>query len=279
MRHEEYTLLCETCGYVVDGLPADGPCPECGRSVRSSQPESRKGTAWQRNASLGTWIRTGWATLRHPRQTFGKLRIEPEKLGTLLIANSFIASGLAMLPVWMAAIQDATEWFRRSNNASESLILVLGSVLWISTVVAVTWLVAFAVVGLLGLVERSGLRFIGRWHRWRVTRYVADSVCCQASYGWVVAGTLFGMAISIPLFIPARSLRGWFGREWHEWTLGLMSGLMLLGLLVFETLVYIGVRRCKFANRARPTNPTPAEASIGHAGASDAKPAMTPPGA
>ena len=35
---DEYTLLCERCGYIIEGLPTDNPCPECNRPIALSLP-------------------------------------------------------------------------------------------------------------------------------------------------------------------------------------------------------------------------------------------------
>ncbi|MEZ6318065.1 MAG: hypothetical protein R3B49_04810 [Phycisphaerales bacterium] len=48
---DEYTVLCERCGYVVEGLDPAGACPECGKPIAESLPERRVGTPWQRARS------------------------------------------------------------------------------------------------------------------------------------------------------------------------------------------------------------------------------------
>lgn len=282
MRRKENTLLCELCGYVIDGLPADGPCPECGRSVRSSQPESRKGTAWQQHSTWSSWASTGGSVLRHPRRTFDEVRLGAGSDRRLLTRNVLLSASLAAAPIWIDVGIKLWDVLNTASDRSPVTRLIIGVLLAVM-ILAGSWIAAYVALLALTAIERIGLRTIGRMHQWRVTPRIAASVCALASYGWVVAGLLVGTAISIRLFIPARHLSEWFGRNWHEWTLGLIGGLMLMGLLVFETLVYIGVRRCKFANRARAEITPPEEfstseaTSAGHQAASE--PARTPPDA
>jgi hypothetical protein len=43
----ENDLLCEQCGYTLNGLPLEGNCPECGKPIRESVGEHRKLPAWE----------------------------------------------------------------------------------------------------------------------------------------------------------------------------------------------------------------------------------------
>jgi hypothetical protein len=46
----ETDLLCEACGYMLNGLPSDGNCPECGKPVEfSTAPVARQPSAWERD--------------------------------------------------------------------------------------------------------------------------------------------------------------------------------------------------------------------------------------
>ena len=47
----ETDVLCEHCGYVLNGLPPGSNCPECGRPAADSDPALRTPTAWEKSAA------------------------------------------------------------------------------------------------------------------------------------------------------------------------------------------------------------------------------------
>ena len=53
----ETDLLCEFCGYTLNGLPPDGRCPECGRAVADSLGAQRHPPAWESPAPPPAWAR------------------------------------------------------------------------------------------------------------------------------------------------------------------------------------------------------------------------------
>jgi hypothetical protein len=64
-------LLCESCGYTLNGLPEGGLCPECGASILESTSGSpRTPPAWERRldgrSRFGAFIETSREVLFHP---------------------------------------------------------------------------------------------------------------------------------------------------------------------------------------------------------------------
>ena len=96
---ESSDVLCERCGYVLNGLPAGGRCPECGTPVAESLGIGRLPTPWDVSASPGPnrtkgFIRTCAAVIRHPSRFYRTLATR----GSLGSARSF-----AQLNWWIAA--------------------------------------------------------------------------------------------------------------------------------------------------------------------------------
>ena len=69
-------LLCERCGYLLNGLPPDTNCPECGEPVADSTIHSpRRPPPWEsgRDRGVGRFQATALSVLRSPRQFFRHL--------------------------------------------------------------------------------------------------------------------------------------------------------------------------------------------------------------
>ncbi|MFM9996864.1 MAG: hypothetical protein ACKVU4_13815 [Phycisphaerales bacterium] len=244
----EFTLLCERCGYVVEGLPGDGPCPECGTPIADSLPDRRRGSPWQQRAGFASWLRTGILMLRHPVRAWAVIRIESTCIGWAQVNRGVAAALIAI--VTSARVTRATvgppapEFLRWCYWAVVSLVLTL-----LFTIV----------LRLLTAVEHRGVRFFGARRGWRVTHTVADAVCAHASVGWLVAGVLFGAGAIIVDSGLARQTAAAIGRPIlapTPWLRYFPPGLgFFAGLLVFEFLVYFGVRHNRYANRSTSGGP------------------------
>jgi hypothetical protein len=106
---------------------------------------------------------------------------------------------------------------------------------------------------MLTLIEARGVSFFSKRRHWRVPIDLSLAICAHAAATWwiacagVVAGLLLGVQIENALssFTSGNSVFAALVP-----TSGPLLGF-ILGMLVFETLVYIGVRECKFANRPK----------------------------
>lgn len=253
-------LLCEGCGYVLEGSRDRAACPECGKPVAESLPESRVGTPWQQRPSLSAWLLTAWQTVRHPARTFDRVRIDPDARWRdegLRWDNLIAASFLGVLVLMLG----------HASSFGEA-VLAFGVAVVFAPVV---------VLPLLALtdLERIGIGFIGQRRGWRIDAVVSRVVCAHASVGWIVATVLSALAylVSWPVYhavrraFSANSRAGGPARPaapsvWGEFIDWVPMALPFLGfaagMLAFELLVWIGVRRCKYANRPmvrRPDRP------------------------
>jgi len=249
-------LLCETCGYRLTALPTDSVCPECGTPIAASLPAQRIGTRWQRRPGLTSWARTNWDVLRHPNVTFRFLRLVPVGWRLLLAINLLIAAFLLVEPYAGTFIGDPLRNTRAFNNPSAVALYAFSLV---SRTVGAGLL-------LLGLtyVECLGIRFFAARRGWRITPHAAWQICAHASIGWVLMALLPLLALAL-LF----TLNLFFGTEMSRWTsrtinlrqyvgftstvgevaaIGLTLAAYAVGLVIFETLVYAGVRRCRYGN-------------------------------
>ena len=245
---DEYTLLCERCGYVIEGLVRDANCPECGTPIAESLPERRAGSAWQQHPSPGALVRTSWHTLRHPRRTLSELRFD-ERKGLDLGAQYALLTGLWLtlslsLPLFLIRILGLVGGSGEGRTLLAALVLALGGL-------GVVLLLGFGiaiVIAALTATERFGLRFLANRHGYRITRPIANAITAHGSVGW-----LAGSLVASPVLMTGWTLSVTGKTEVQPvvW-FGLAGLIFLAGFLFFETFAWLGLRRLKYANTPRP---------------------------
>lgn len=227
-------LLCERCGYVLDATPREGMCPECGKPVAESLPERRVGSAWQERPTWSSLARTAWLVHRRPGGVWDLLRTTAHDQSP---AN--VGCTLATLPaVLMVGLHVPRPTSLESFALAALALYVLFSVCWL-------------VLYLLTYIETRGVEFFSKRRGWRVPRELAWAICSHAALAWWVATTILTVTVWqaeslerwVSFVLPA-SLRAAFPPVRYVVPLAAFA----FGMLVFETLVYQGVRACRFAN-------------------------------
>lgn len=211
---DEFTLLCERCGYVIEGLDPDGACPECGKAIAESLPERRVGTAWQQRPSPTSLLRAWTITTLRPRRTLDTLRVDGANGARLARWTA-----LVVLPLW-------------------PLVMLL------------TW------------IEVLGIQHFGRQRGSRVTPGLAWSICGHGAVGWAISGVGFWVGVALIGMGIGQSMNYYTDPNYDPVVasrligvgIGIGGALMLGGFLFFEFFAWLGLRRCRFANRAKPTD-------------------------
>lgn len=247
---DEFTLLCGRCGYVIEGLPGDGACPECGKPISESLPEARVGSPWQQGARQSSWVRTASALVRRPRETFDRVRIERVRSDELLLRSLLLAA------IIMAAAAGLTTFASMATLGSSARgpraeLWWVGSALFAVFLMVTGTVGALTLLAVLTVVEQAGIRVYGRTRKWRITPDVAFVICSHAAIGWTIGA--LGMLIGV---LGEWAYRQFFGGSGLVTRFLSIPAGFLFAMLCFEILVFIGMRRCKFANRPRPTPST-----------------------
>jgi hypothetical protein len=103
---DESHWLCEGCGYVLDGLPADSRCPECGKPTRESAGELRTPPLWERPRDAGLFRRFAITTAQvilHPSGFYRSLSTRGSRAESAAFARIhwMIASILFGIAAWL----------------------------------------------------------------------------------------------------------------------------------------------------------------------------------
>lgn len=212
-------LLCETCGYPLDGLPPAGVCPECATPIARSMPDARPGSPWQQRAGVGSLLATWWLLVIRPRSAWKRIAIRARPAASLLLLTVACA---ALLP----ALATATPTLK------------FGRPSWWAYPVAffaVTWFVTLALTS----IEFTGIRFFGRQRGWRITPTVALVICAHASVGWLLGGGAMGAAWLIGANTPRLN-------DTVLWAVVLTP--YLGGMCLFSLLAGAGFHELRFVN-------------------------------
>jgi hypothetical protein len=236
-RHDrleiDSALLCEQCGYPLAGLDRSGACPECGVAVSRSLPAHRSGSPWQRTPSFPSWVHTVALVLQRPRACWSDIRVESGRSKALALVCAVVAGFLALCPA-------ATLHWRAGATMDAIALLLYGAVGGGAMLFVLTW------------IERVGIVFFGRRRGWRTTKRVAWAVCGHASVGWLVCGAIVSFAWGLGVvrggvWMRDLQIKGVVFATLTPSSL-VVVGAFILGMLVFETLVYLGFRSMRYAN-------------------------------
>ncbi len=229
---DEFTLLCERCGYVVEGLDVGGACPECGKGISESLPERRVGTPWQQSRSSMSLLSTAFLTLNHPISVLSILR--PDRVADRRLRRRYIllAGLLQVLPLISLYLHHELNGVYVSFQG----VAIFLAIALIPALYACTF------------VETRGLMFLSSRHGFRIGSMYARSITAHACVGWVVGSLGTAVIVAINLILMALGVT-------HA-TPSILTLLLVLlclvsGFLFFETFAWLGLRRCKYANRAR----------------------------
>jgi len=221
------TDRCEDCGYPLRLMSPTHPCPECGRSIASSDPIRRIGLPWQNAITPVAWLRTALAITTKPRQTYRLLDSgRPSFRARLfLLVNAMLVGCLWYIVLTLGQI--VTPWF------------------WA--------LVATLAVVLLSYVEMVGVWYVSR-RRGRPIRFaMAERVVAYASIAWLPASLVLAQvavmhlhhtlqaywpSILDPLTANQTALR-------DVYMLTTIACVCVLGL---EVLIWLGVAQNRYAN-------------------------------
>lgn len=129
--------LCESCGYDLTHVAADGRCTECGAAVADSldQPRSRPGNPWEAGRWAATpigWLRATWTVLTDPGGFYRSTRLVAGPDAAESFARWHFRVMLVVTAYWAVAatpLLDARREPRGPVAAAVALSAALGALL------------------------------------------------------------------------------------------------------------------------------------------------------
>lgn len=127
---DSYTLLCNQCGYIIEGLHNDDPCPECGLAIMSSLPHDRPGTPWQIKNSIFSLLRTWLTVIFRPSKSIEDMMLIKAASNGVAACTPILSSTITLLALLIifkiAGITDIT-------GVVIVLVIFLGLIYWVSS--------------------------------------------------------------------------------------------------------------------------------------------------
>jgi hypothetical protein len=125
----ETDLLCESCGYVLNGLPPDSRCPECGQPAADSDPKLRGLTPWELTdgdgfPSAGAFLSTSAAVLFRPSRFYRTLATRTDTPLAITFAQIYWMT--ASVFFGLAAWAHATWFIFHDPKTQLNLLAVVG---------------------------------------------------------------------------------------------------------------------------------------------------------
>ena len=160
---EEAFMLCEACGYILTGLPADSRCPECGQPIAKSSPDLRQLPAWERDDAALPDGQRFWSTtaavIFHPARFYRTLATRSDRAKSRAFARRHWIL-VTLLFGWTGSLQ---------------LLWMFGITTWVGTPDWAKWLYSLTRPGPM----RSGLLLV----------ILGFAPCCALTYGTLLLAT------------------------------------------------------------------------------------------
>jgi hypothetical protein len=237
-------VLCEACGYVLNGLPQESRCPECGKPIVESAGANRVAPLWEIKQDLRSYIRTSMQIIVHPTQFYRTTTVR----GSTQLARSF-----ATRHWWIAAVlfglAGAThcDWYWQN-------ILHSGSSTMSYAVRAGCFGLLLAVLTIAAYFSLDAITRLAAM----LTNWEATYRGLRLPYDIVLRGMHYHAAHYFPVALLAAITVVGYGilYSWNVFDafsattyLYILSGEVILGAIYLFNTYWIGMRNMMYANR------------------------------
>lgn len=238
----ESDWLCEACGYVLNGLPDQGRCPECGTPVSDSASHHRVLPSWERPESgrsiVKRFLDTSAQVILRPRVFYRTLVTRDSRLWSRRFARLYLAATSLLFAT--AAYLHLT-WFLGMST--------------IRVPTYVTWWTGIPVLALLTYLGLAGITRLAA----RLTSYEASYRGIRLPLPVVLRGLDYHAAPYLPVGLVAAGTvitnRIYAARDFNaallhaNFYLYILCGEVLVGAYYLFRTYWIGMKNMMYASR------------------------------
>jgi hypothetical protein len=230
----ETDLLCEGCGYTLNGLPTGGNCPECGRPIEQSLGTHRQYTEFETSPSVRTFFRTSWRALVHPTQFYRTLitRVGDDACGLFPVVHWLGASLLFGIAAHVHAALLAGFPSSAMAWGAGWLWLAVGLIVYV-------WM--YLLTGVAGRLSAWEAAYRGLRLPFAVVR---RGLCFHAPHYLPVA-----LTVLITVLADYAVVRLWYVYDWQFTYLLLLCLEVVAGALYLFFTYWIAMKNMMYANR------------------------------
>lgn len=240
---ESNELLCEGCGYVLNGLPDNSRCPECGKPIVESIGNHRTAPAWEQHIKgAAGFCKTTSRVIFSPTRFYRTLDVR----GSVESARRFARWHCALAAVLFSLAAAGHAWWYLHNiysvrTPSNTLSYAMAGV-------AVILLASLCYVGLFAITRLAA----------RLTNWEATYRGIRLPVIVVLRGLYYHAAHYLP--VSAAAAVTVIGYQWlliHGTAsiasattyLYVLSGLVVVSAIYLFNTYWIGMRNMMYANR------------------------------
>lgn len=231
---EETDLLCEGCGYTLNGLPTGNNCPECGKPIAESIGDHRALAPYELAPSAASFLATTRFAILHPSEFYRTLKVRTHTDNARRFAQIHLSIAIVL---FMAT--------------------VMGHALFLVDAFTIDrkWLIVVLVVGTpVLLLSMLLLTRLATWLSVIEARYWG----MRLPYPVVARGLAFHNAHYLPVGLLAVAVvwgyRAMLSAQWADhrsdmWYLYALSAVVLVAAGYLFRTYWIGMRNMMHANR------------------------------
>lgn len=232
-------ILCEGCGYTLNGLPESSNCPECGKPIGQSVGEHRHPSPFERSGSLKSFVLTTSQVLFSAAQFYKTLwtRTSTPRARRFAICHRAIAAVLFVMAASVHLI-----WILETTATSLPVICTFAGILVAAASVVVAYLMLSGITALAAWLSAIEAKYWGmRLPQPIVQRGLQFHSACYFPVGLLAVGIVWGYRLLL-----VSGAVSFASATWYLYTL---CAAVIISAVYLFGMYWIAMKNMMYANR------------------------------